>query len=184
MIERNVRYIFQTGALMRGITLVLGVVAIVAVHWASRVSMGVGADARATVYGRVQGFSAGEMNHFGTPSLITRNTNHGHDTDVDVADTPELLSLLLYLPEAIRPRAGHGTGPVKAGNVNRLARRLASTSAWLLPATYRWRYLAEYSAEMAELPRREHLAYAIRAASRTWPLRRALASPSRGPVWS
>ena len=37
--------------------------------------MGVGADARATVYGQVQGFSAGEMNHFGTPSLITRNTN-------------------------------------------------------------------------------------------------------------
>ena len=75
MIEGNVRYIFQTGALMLGITLVLGVVAIVAVYWASRVSMGVGADARATVYGRVQGFSAGEMNHFGTPSLITRNTN-------------------------------------------------------------------------------------------------------------
>jgi ATP-binding cassette, subfamily B, multidrug efflux pump len=37
--------------------------------------MGVGADAQAAVYGRVQGFSAGEMNHFGTPSLITRNTN-------------------------------------------------------------------------------------------------------------
>jgi ABC-type multidrug transport system fused ATPase/permease subunit len=47
----------------------------VAVCWASRVSMGVGADARATVYGRVQGFSAGEMNHFGTQSLITRNAN-------------------------------------------------------------------------------------------------------------
>jgi ABC-type multidrug transport system fused ATPase/permease subunit len=71
----NVRYIFRTGALMLGITLVLGVVAIVAVYWASRVSMGVGADVRAAVYGRVQGFSAREMNRFGTPSLITRNTN-------------------------------------------------------------------------------------------------------------
>ena len=66
MTAGNVRYIFQTGALMLGITLVLGVAAIVAVYWASRVSMGVGADARATVYGQVQGFSAGEMNHFGT----------------------------------------------------------------------------------------------------------------------
>jgi ATP-binding cassette, subfamily B, multidrug efflux pump len=75
VIEGNVRYIFQTGALMLGITLVLGLAAIVAVYWASRVSMGVGADAQATVYGQVQGFSAGEMNHFGTPSLITRNTN-------------------------------------------------------------------------------------------------------------
>ncbi|HYB15534.1 MAG TPA: ABC transporter ATP-binding protein [Streptosporangiaceae bacterium] len=71
----NVGYIFRTGALMLGITVVLGAVAIVAVYWASRVSMGVGADVRAAVYGQVQGFSAREMNRFGTPSLITRNTN-------------------------------------------------------------------------------------------------------------
>ena len=58
VVTGNVRYIFQTGALMLGITLVLGAVAIVAVYWASRVSMGVGADVRAAVYGRVQGFSA------------------------------------------------------------------------------------------------------------------------------
>jgi ABC-type multidrug transport system fused ATPase/permease subunit len=75
VVTGDVGYIFRTGALMLGITLVLGVVAIVAVYWASRVSMGVGADVRAAVYGRVQGFSAREMNHFGTPSLITRNTN-------------------------------------------------------------------------------------------------------------
>jgi ABC-type multidrug transport system fused ATPase/permease subunit len=75
VVKGNVRYIFRTGAVMLGITLVLGAVAIVAVYWASRVSMGVGADVRAGVYGRVQGFSSREMNRFGTPSLITRNTN-------------------------------------------------------------------------------------------------------------
>ncbi len=75
VVKGSVRYIFHTGALMLGITLVLGVVAIVAVYWASRVSMGVGADVRAAVYERVQGFSSREMNRFGTPSLITRNTN-------------------------------------------------------------------------------------------------------------
>ena len=75
VVKGNLRYIWHTGALMLGITLVLGVVAIVAVYWASRVSMGVGADVRAAIYGRVQGFSAREMNRFGTPSLITRNTN-------------------------------------------------------------------------------------------------------------
>ena len=108
-----------------------------------------------------------------------REAADGHDTDVAVADTPELLSLLLYLLEAIRPREGQDTGPVKAGNhVNRLARWLAFTSARLLPAAYRWRYPAEYSAEMAELPRQEQLAYAIRAAGRTWPLRRALTAAS------
>ena len=60
---------------MLAITLALGVVAIVAVYWASRVAMGAGADIRAAVFTRVQRFSAREMNRFGTPSLITRNTN-------------------------------------------------------------------------------------------------------------
>jgi ABC-type multidrug transport system fused ATPase/permease subunit len=75
VVTGHVGYIFRTGALMLGVTLVLGIVAIVAVYWASRVSMGIGADVRADVYGRVQGFSTREMNAFGTPSLITRNTN-------------------------------------------------------------------------------------------------------------
>jgi len=60
---------------MLGITLVLGVISIVAVYSASRVAMGAGADIRAAVFTRVQVFSAREMNRFGTPSLITRNTN-------------------------------------------------------------------------------------------------------------
>ncbi len=75
IVKGNLHYIFTTGGVMLGITLVLGVISIVAVYWASRVSMSVGADLRGAVFTRVQGFSAREMNHFGTPSLITRNTN-------------------------------------------------------------------------------------------------------------
>src|SRR5256885_2147655 len=60
---------------MLGITLVLGVFAIVAVYFASETSMSVGRDVRAAVFERVQSFSAREMNRFGTASLITRNTN-------------------------------------------------------------------------------------------------------------
>ncbi|MGP0034347.1 MAG: ABC transporter transmembrane domain-containing protein [Solirubrobacteraceae bacterium] len=60
---------------MLGIALVLGVVAIAAVYLASRVSLGAGADIRAAVFSPVQGFSAAEVNRFGTSSLITRNTN-------------------------------------------------------------------------------------------------------------
>src|SRR2546421_10845004 len=37
--------------------------------------MGLGRDVRRAVFTRVQQFSAREMNRFGTPSLITRNTN-------------------------------------------------------------------------------------------------------------
>ncbi len=68
-------YIWRTGAVMLAVTLVLGVLAIVSVYFASRASMGVGRDLRGTVFARVQNFSAREMTRFGTPSLITRNTN-------------------------------------------------------------------------------------------------------------
>ena len=71
----NVGYIWTTGGIMLAVALAVGAVAVVAVYWSSRVAMGAGADMRAAVFTRVQGFSAREMNRFGTPSLITRNTN-------------------------------------------------------------------------------------------------------------
>jgi ABC-type multidrug transport system fused ATPase/permease subunit len=75
VVKGDVHYIWMTGGAMLAIALAVGAVAIVAVYWASRISMGVGADVRAAVYDQVQGFSAQEMSRFGTPSLITRNTN-------------------------------------------------------------------------------------------------------------
>src|SRR5256712_9940639 len=68
-------YIWRTGGVMLGVTLLLGILAVIAVYFASRTSMGVGRDVRAAVFARVQSFSAREMNKFGTASLITRNTN-------------------------------------------------------------------------------------------------------------
>ena len=75
VVKGDIHYIFTTGGVMLAIALAVGVVAIVAVYWASRVAMGAGADLRAAVFTRVQAFSAREVNRFGTPSLITRNTN-------------------------------------------------------------------------------------------------------------
>ena len=75
VVKGNLHYIWTTGGLMLAITLVLGVVSIVAVYWASRVAMGAGADMRGAVFSRVQSFSARDIDRFGTPSLITRNTN-------------------------------------------------------------------------------------------------------------
>jgi len=75
VVKGDIGYIWTTGAVMLGVALAVGALAIVAVYWSSRVSMGIGADLRAAVYGRVQSFSAREMTQFGTPSLITRNTN-------------------------------------------------------------------------------------------------------------
>ena len=71
----DVPYIWRTGAVMLGITLVVGVISIIGVYFASLASQSVGRDLRAAVFGRVQKFSAREMNQLGTASLITRNTN-------------------------------------------------------------------------------------------------------------
>jgi ATP-binding cassette subfamily B protein len=71
----NLHYILHTGEVMLVLTLLVGLCAVVAVYWASRVAMGAGADIRSGVFTRVQAFSARDMNHFGTASLITRNTN-------------------------------------------------------------------------------------------------------------
>ena len=75
VVEGHLHYILSTGEVMLVLTLLVGVCAVIAVYWASRVAMGAGADIREAVFTRVQSFSARDMNHFGTASLITRNTN-------------------------------------------------------------------------------------------------------------
>ncbi len=71
----DIAYIWRTGGVMLAVTGIQGAIAIFAVYWASRTAMGVGRDLRALVFGRVLRFSERDMNTFGTPSLITRNTN-------------------------------------------------------------------------------------------------------------
>src|SRR6202140_333217 len=71
----DIGYIWRIGGVMLALTVVVGIVAIIGVYYASRVSMGLGRDVRRAVFEHVQQFSAREMNRFGTPSLITRNTN-------------------------------------------------------------------------------------------------------------
>ncbi|HXZ99464.1 MAG TPA: ABC transporter ATP-binding protein [Candidatus Binatia bacterium] len=75
VVKGDVGYIWRTGGLMLAISLGAGVVQILAVYWSSRTSMSVGRDIRGAVFQKVQSFSTREMNHFGTASLITRNTN-------------------------------------------------------------------------------------------------------------
>jgi ATP-binding cassette subfamily B protein len=68
-------YIWRTGLLMLGITLVQIVFAITAVYYGSRASMGFGRDVRSNLFHTVTSFSTKEVNAFGAPSLITRITN-------------------------------------------------------------------------------------------------------------
>ncbi|MEO5724158.1 MAG: ABC transporter ATP-binding protein [Ilumatobacteraceae bacterium] len=71
----NTRYIWNTGVLMIGITLMQVVTTIVAVYYGAKASMGFGRDVRAGVFHHVGSFSAREINQFGASSLITRITN-------------------------------------------------------------------------------------------------------------
>jgi ATP-binding cassette subfamily B protein len=75
VVRGDVGYIWRTGGVMLALAAGVGVLAVVAVYFASRTSMGLGRDVRRDVFERVQRFSAFEMNRFGTASLITRNTN-------------------------------------------------------------------------------------------------------------
>jgi ATP-binding cassette, subfamily B, multidrug efflux pump len=75
VVKGDVNYIWRTGGVMLVITLLVSIVQIVAVYFSARVAMSVGRDLRSRIFTRVQSFSAQELNRFGAPSLITRNTN-------------------------------------------------------------------------------------------------------------
>ena len=71
----NVGYIWHIGEIMLASSaLVLGA-SIWLAYLAARVAMAFGRDLRSAVFTAVEGFSARELNKFGAPSLITRNTN-------------------------------------------------------------------------------------------------------------
>jgi ATP-binding cassette, subfamily B, multidrug efflux pump len=75
VVKGDTDYIVRTGGFMLLVTLLLGLAAVVVVYWSARIAMGFGRDVRSAVFRKVQTFSQVEVNRFGTPSLITRNTN-------------------------------------------------------------------------------------------------------------
>jgi len=68
-------YIVRYGGLMLIVSLVQVACTIAAVWFSARTSMSFGRDLRAGIFRQVGRFSAREVQHFGAPSLITRDTN-------------------------------------------------------------------------------------------------------------
>jgi len=68
-------YIWQQGGVMIVVTLLMGIASVIAVYFGSRAAMALGRDLRGAIFRRVESFSQTEVNQFGAPSLITRNTN-------------------------------------------------------------------------------------------------------------
>jgi ATP-binding cassette, subfamily B, multidrug efflux pump len=89
-------YILRTGGLMLLVSLALGAASILAVYWAARVAMGFGRDVRGAIFRQVEAFGQVEINRFGPPSLITRNTN-----DVQQVQTVVFMALTLLFSAPI-----------------------------------------------------------------------------------
>jgi ATP-binding cassette, subfamily B, multidrug efflux pump len=75
VVKGDTDYILRTGAFMLLVTLMLGVCSIIAVYFGSMTAMKLGRDVRSAIFRKVMSFSQKDTNTFGTPSLITRNTN-------------------------------------------------------------------------------------------------------------
>ena len=75
VIPGDIGLILHTGGVMIAITLVQVACAIGAVYFGAQAAMSLGRDVRASIFDRVQSFSAPEVDQFGAPSLITRTTN-------------------------------------------------------------------------------------------------------------
>lgn len=68
-------YIWRMGAVMLGVSLLQIGGQVGATWFGARTAMSFGRDLRQAIFDRALSFSAREMNRFGAPSLITRNTN-------------------------------------------------------------------------------------------------------------
>ena len=75
VVTGDTAYIIRHGGLMLVVSLVQIICSVIAVWFSARNAMGFGRDVRAAIFARVGTFSAREVQQFGAPSLITRETN-------------------------------------------------------------------------------------------------------------
>jgi ATP-binding cassette, subfamily B, multidrug efflux pump len=101
VVRGDAGYIMHTGGVMLAVTVVQILGSIGAVYFGARTSMALGRDVRLAIFDRVQDFSAREVGHFGTPSLITRTTN-----DVQQVQMLALLSFTLMVSAPIMAVGG------------------------------------------------------------------------------
>jgi len=75
VVKGDTNYILVVGGIMLGVTVLFAIASIIAVYWGAKTAMAFGRDIRGALFRKVESFSQAEVNHFGTPSLITRTTN-------------------------------------------------------------------------------------------------------------
>jgi ATP-binding cassette subfamily B multidrug efflux pump len=88
-------YIATFGGYMLMVALLQTACAIISTYIGAKTAMAFGRDVRSAFFRKVESFSQGEINQFGTPSLITRNTN---DVQQVQMMTTLGLSLMIFAP--------------------------------------------------------------------------------------
>ncbi len=89
-------YILRVGGWMLAVSLVVAITAVIATYYSARTSMAFGRDVRGSLFSTVETFSRQDVNHFGAPTLITRNTN-----DVQQVQMLVLMGLTVMLSAPI-----------------------------------------------------------------------------------
>ena len=89
-------FIWRTGQTMLAVSLLQIICTIAATYLGAKIAMGFGRDVRGAIFDRVLSFSARELNRFGAPTLITRNTN-----DVQQVQMLVLLSCTMFITAPI-----------------------------------------------------------------------------------
>ena len=92
----DIDYIWRTGGIMLVVTVVQVGCSIWATYLGAKIAMSFGRDVRGAIFKRVLSFSTRELNQFGAPSLITRNTN-----DVQQVQLLVLLSSTMFVAAPI-----------------------------------------------------------------------------------
>ncbi len=96
IVRGDLGFIWRTGAVMLAVSLIQIVCSVAAIYLGARAAMSFGRDVRGALFDRVLSFSARELNHFGAPTLITRNTN-----DVQQVQMLALLSSTMFVAAPI-----------------------------------------------------------------------------------
>ncbi len=91
----QMKYLWQSGAKMLGMALLMLIVSVGVCYLAAKVGAGVGRNLRSSIYQKVIRFSNSEMDRFSTASLITRSTN---DIQQIQMVTVVILRIILYAP--------------------------------------------------------------------------------------
>jgi ATP-binding cassette subfamily B multidrug efflux pump len=88
-------YIGTMGGYMLLVALLQTACAVTSTYIGAKAAMGFGRDVRSAFFRKVESFSQGEINRFGTPSLITRNTNDVQQVQMMVTIG---LSMMIFAP--------------------------------------------------------------------------------------